>query len=246
MISIDRVYKTVQALINKENSGYINPTDFNLFAKYAQDEIFRNYFDELNREINKENRGLINKGYANLPQLQLQKINIFSTLSTLPVVGGVLTLPSDLYWIEPNGLINSTVGMSPSVIEQVTQGSSRFLNCSEVAPTESFPVFENYGDTYRITPDTITSVNIQYLRCPADPVWTYSTITSPKSNGNGNNVRELFNPSLPDFKDFELHKTEFVPLVLGILTLSGINLREAQVAEIAENLKDKDYNKTNN
>ena len=48
MIHIDSVYQTVQALANKEQRGYITPQEFNLFANQAQQDIFEQYFYDLN------------------------------------------------------------------------------------------------------------------------------------------------------------------------------------------------------
>ena len=48
MVNIDTVYQTVQALANKEQRGYITPQEFNLFANQAQQDIFEQYFYDLN------------------------------------------------------------------------------------------------------------------------------------------------------------------------------------------------------
>jgi hypothetical protein len=48
-ISIDRVYQKVLALANKEQRGYITPQEFNLFADMAQNEIFEQYFYDINQ-----------------------------------------------------------------------------------------------------------------------------------------------------------------------------------------------------
>ena len=48
-ISVDRVYQTVLAIANKEQRGYITPQEFNLFANQAQNEIFEQYFYDLNQ-----------------------------------------------------------------------------------------------------------------------------------------------------------------------------------------------------
>ena len=44
---INSVRNTVLAIINKNNYGYISPSDFNLFAKQAQLDIFDEYFIRL-------------------------------------------------------------------------------------------------------------------------------------------------------------------------------------------------------
>ena len=48
-VNVNTVYKKVLALANKEQRGYITPQDFNLFADHAQQEIFEQYFYDLNQ-----------------------------------------------------------------------------------------------------------------------------------------------------------------------------------------------------
>tara|TARA_Y100001938_G_scaffold22300_1_gene28752 strand:- start:9566 stop:10306 length:741 start_codon:yes stop_codon:yes gene_type:complete len=47
-VNVDTVYQTVQALANKEQRGYITPQEFNLFANQAQQDIFEQYFYDIN------------------------------------------------------------------------------------------------------------------------------------------------------------------------------------------------------
>jgi hypothetical protein len=49
MVNIDTVYQRVLAEANKEQRGYITPQEFNLFANQAQNEIFEQYFYDLNQ-----------------------------------------------------------------------------------------------------------------------------------------------------------------------------------------------------
>ena len=48
-VNIDTVYQRVLALANKEQRGYITPQEFNLLANQAQQEIFEQYFYDLNQ-----------------------------------------------------------------------------------------------------------------------------------------------------------------------------------------------------
>ena len=48
-VSIATVYQRVQALVNKEQRGYLTPTEFNLFANKAQMDIFEQYFYDLHQ-----------------------------------------------------------------------------------------------------------------------------------------------------------------------------------------------------
>ena len=49
MINIDTVYQKVLAIANKEQRGYITPQEFNLFADYAQKDIFEKYFYDISQ-----------------------------------------------------------------------------------------------------------------------------------------------------------------------------------------------------
>jgi len=222
---IDTIYKVLLTILNKENQGYVSPEEYNLIANNVQNEIFRYYFEEENLDKNKENRGLTNSGYSNLSFNQRQRITQFASNADITAVNGLLTLPTDIYLIEDNGVSTS----SGILIEEVERNSIITLNRTEAKPTMLYPVYENYGKTLKIYPNTITDVNIRYIRKPLEPKWTYSMVAN----------KEMFNPSNTSFQDFELHPSEFSNIVLRMLVLFGINLREAEVTQIAEILKDK-------
>ena len=61
---INSVRNTVLSVLNKNNYGYISPSDFNLFAQQAQMELYEGYFTDLNKVINRENRRLSGTDYV--------------------------------------------------------------------------------------------------------------------------------------------------------------------------------------
>lgn len=65
---INSVRNTVLSVLNKNNYGYISPSDFNLFATNAQMEIYEDYFDSYNKIINVENSRMSGTDYADLEQ----------------------------------------------------------------------------------------------------------------------------------------------------------------------------------
>ena len=112
---IDKIYKTLLTLINKEIQGYVTPTEFNLLANNVQLEIFREYFEDENRDKNKNNRGLTNKGYSNLDFNQRKRIEQFSRFASITPeslesssTSVILNLPTDLYFIVDDGITTST------------------------------------------------------------------------------------------------------------------------------------------
>ena len=80
---IDAVRNTVLAILNKNNYGYLSPSDFNLYAQQAQLEIFEDYFYQYNTQINLENARRSGTDYANLSKGILEVIDLFSKTATL-------------------------------------------------------------------------------------------------------------------------------------------------------------------
>ena len=75
---INSVRQTVMSVLNKNNYGYISPSDFNLFAKQAQLDLFENYFYQYNYQIMKENARQSGTGYADISKGIEEVINTFS------------------------------------------------------------------------------------------------------------------------------------------------------------------------
>lgn len=97
---INSVRNTVLSVLNKNNYGYVSPSDFNLFAKQAQLDLFETYFYQYNYQINKENARQSGTGYADIRKGLEELIEMFSvfnplTLSTIPPTNtNVYSLPS--------------------------------------------------------------------------------------------------------------------------------------------------------
>lgn len=65
---INSVRNSVLSILNKNNYGYISPSDFNLFALNSQMEIFEEYFSSYNKVINAENARTSGVDYADVEQ----------------------------------------------------------------------------------------------------------------------------------------------------------------------------------
>jgi len=55
MVNINTVYTTVLYILNKEQRGYVTPSEFNSLATLVQDEIFQSYFPDGN-QLNRFNQ----------------------------------------------------------------------------------------------------------------------------------------------------------------------------------------------
>ncbi len=80
---INSVRQTVMSVLNKNNYGYISPSDFNLYAKQAQLDLFEDYFYQYNYQINKENARKSGTGYADITKGLEEVIDTFSETKPL-------------------------------------------------------------------------------------------------------------------------------------------------------------------
>jgi hypothetical protein len=111
---INSVRQTVMSILNKNNYGYISPSDFNLYARQAQLDIFETYFYSYNYQLQKENARQSGTGYADITKGLEEVIDTFSV--TLPLLnsGGnnyflpsLITTSNDYYLINKNLVYNN-------------------------------------------------------------------------------------------------------------------------------------------
>lgn len=103
---INEVRNTVLSILNKNNYGYISPSDFNLFALNAQMEIYEEYYSSYNKTINAENARVSGTDYADIESPLAETIEYFLTKNYLVNIAGnifsaptLVTVGNDAYYI---------------------------------------------------------------------------------------------------------------------------------------------------
>jgi hypothetical protein len=216
---INTVRATVLSIANKNNYGYITPSDFNLYAKQAQLDIFEDYFYQYNNWIIKQNARVSGSNYADIVKGVVEVIDSFSVTSPITIVGSVYPLPEDYY------LINK-IFQGNTEIERVSQSKILLLNSSELTePSTMFPVYTAQADDITIYPTLTGVVNCQYIRYPKDPKWTYVSLSEGEP---------LFDESSADYQDFELPLSDQVNLVNKILQYAGMSIREIPLVQFGQ------------
>jgi hypothetical protein len=234
---INSVRNTVLSVLNKNNYGYISPSDFNLFAQQAQMEIYEEYYSSYNKTINAENARVSGTEYADIENPIAEVLESFLRNDTLTQV----TAASNQYYVP--SLV--TTGYNFYMISRLTcfdpTGTSRLGDAEKVAnarlymlldsmltaPTTKYPSYIIEGDIITVYPDTIngaSSLKCSYFRLPKDPKWTYINLP---------NGEPAFDQSQPDYQDFELPFEDEYKLVMKILQYCGMSIREIQVAQYA-------------
>jgi hypothetical protein len=234
---INSVRNTVLAVLNKNNYGYVSPSDFNLYAKQSQLEIFEEYFSQYNKTINAENARMSGTSYADIRKSIEECIEIFSQTSTLTQVApgsNRFYLPSLTTTGFDYFLINKVLCYDASGPTRVFKGEAEKVNHSQITmlvnsllttPTEQYPAYVQEGGIMTVYPSTInlpSEVDAQYFRYPKDPKWTYITLASGEP---------VFDQSQPDYQDFEVPLEDEYKLVSKILQYCGMSIREIQVAQ---------------
>lgn len=233
MISVDRVYKTVLMFANSDIRGNVKPTDLRLALYDVVNEIVEEYFYEVNRMLNRENRGLINGGFENIPDRIREKILYFLKEDVaLNYAAPYFELPTDLRYID------SVFYQDNNEVEFCKHNKEfkLLLNYADTLPTNTNPIGLRIGNKIKVAPTTIVDeVTISYLRNPLIPNWTYTVVGGA----------ELFNPSAPDFQDIDLHPSEENRVVLATLKRFGVNLKETDLTQMTAAREQIDFNQDN-
>ena len=224
-VSVDTVYQRVLTLANKEQRGYITPQEFNLLANQAQVEMLNQYFYILiqwNRAHGNSNE------YADMLSIISEKIAVLNVRAlNLPVTSGIIeilenaSLPFEVYKLGSVFTNDTQVE-----VEEVNYNEYQTMQSGPLTkPTLTRPVYVNRIDGLNIYPNTITSVDIQYVKVPNTVQWAYVVV----------NNKPLYNDNTS--VDFELHASEETELVYKILKLAGINLKNPEVVKAGQALE---------
>jgi len=231
-VSVDTVYQRVLTLANKEQRGYITPQEFNLLANHAQMEMFEQYFYDI-KQFNRVPGN--NQEYSDPLSVLYEKIGIFEELhgnswmtSNMPLSGSYLSIPDEIYKI-------GTVKVSRAHVELLnTKDWSISRDLPLTTPTEERPIgsitskglIVAIGRASYATPSPSMNMSISYIRRPRKVEWAYVIV----------NDKALYNDNIS--VDFELHPSEETELVYKILKLAGINLKSAEVVQVAQTLEE--------
>ena len=240
---INSVRNTVLAIINKNNYGYISPSDFNLFAKQAQLDLFDEYFINYNQQINEENARISGTGYADIKLGYEEVIDTFSITATLTqnaiiyyYLPSATTTGTDYYLL--NKVLCFNGGSLSGEAEKVSNNKIKLLNNSFNCTFYHISSIYSTRRFYYYYPSVFNGALMYkavYIRYPKDPKWTYVTLY---------NGEPLFDQTQNDYQDFELPIDDSNNLVARILQYAGISIREADVFQFGQ-IEEQQQNQTN-
>ena len=215
-IDVNTVYRTVLAILNKEQRGYMTPDQFNKAAAQAQLDIFNKYFDELNQLTKTPQPGL---DYADRLISLDEKMSIFRVNDTAGTgVAGVFGLPATLREL-------GNVVYNDIEVQRLSRDQFYNINKSEYTkPSLNYPIYLYEDSSIKIYPvEIITGVRLNYIRKIVNPKWGYI------SAGVAGNYQYDSTSSV----QFELHISEETKLILSILQYAGVTVKDNDIVNFA-------------
>lgn len=232
---INSVRNAVLSILNKNNYGYISPSDFNLYAKQAQTELYEEYFSSYNKTINMENARMAGTEYADIENNIAEVIESFLRTDTLVQVTPSTNeyyMPSLITTGYNSYMISKLICYDPLTsgrlgdAEKVSNARiNMLLDSLLTSPTKKYPAYIIEENKITVYPDTIngaSSLKCSYFRLPKDPKWTYVNLL---------NGEPSFDASQPDYQDFELPAEDEYKLITKILEYCGMSIRESEVTQ---------------
>ena len=227
-INVNTVYQTVLMILNKEQRGYMTPTEFNTVATQVQLEIFEKYFDDLNQQLRVPQA---DTDYADRQENIDEKIAIFKTFGNANYVTANASLS---YFTLPNSdaysefvsfyRMGNVLYDNEKIVQRLDRHDFYYANRSKLTkPSTLNPAYLYENQKLFVKPETITSnIQVDYVRKPKNVVWAFTV---------GNLGQYISNPA--SSQNFEIHESEQTEVVLKVLLYAGIVIRDPQIIQVA-------------
>lgn len=232
MASVREVYNALKDLANKEQRGFITPSEFNSFAPIAQQNVFNKLFKDITAAEALRRRNVDPaRDKSTIKQIK-EDLGVFSKDSTITKASGVFAKPDDfarLISMKTAGDIlldvTSSVMIDPIYDEEKID---RILLSDLSKPTTDRPV-AIIKDSITVYPTSVNRIQVRYYKQPEgiDPTTGARTVSLPKFGFTTSNGKEAYNASTS--VDFELPEHYTSDLVFEIAKLAGVNLRDPNV-----------------
>ena len=156
--------------------------------------------------------------------------NNIVTFVTAPAIADVILvelLPSDFY------RLGSVIYKDATEVQMVDRNEFYYIQKSPLTKaTESQPIFLYEDNKLLVYPTTIsTAIQVSYIKKPNQVQWSYST---------GDFGQFIYSSTAST--NFELHPSEQVDLISGILVYSGVIIQDPTIIQLASQQIQKEDN----
>jgi hypothetical protein len=237
-ININDVYKSVLVVLQQEKRGVLTPTEFNKIAAQSQQEIYNQYFDDLNQLLRLPQTTL---AYADRFALLDEKISLFkrtinknTDAATQIALTNVQELGSVVYFETETAAGRESQRIQKQDVYTVNQSPL-------TEPTKHYPVYTYENNIIQVYPNSGSgsigvgpgpvspgpgdpfNFQINYLAFPEDPIWGFD-IEPNLGNYIYNAVKST---------DFEIHQSDQPLLIDKILGYAGVMTKDQLALSLA-------------
>ena len=236
-MTIDEIYRLVQTFANKEQRGFISPTDFNLLAKQAELELYNKRLSIVKEKSPiKKAQGIYGETLS--PELAKQDILSFFERKVLQTSGNIqyqtftseesVNIECDYIesiFINPSGDHNISTNTPVDIVEP--KDVNQILRSSLVKPSFDYPIAliskSATGKGIIVFPEGSSNIIVYcYYYGTTSPKWSYVTISG----------KPVYNPAASN--NFKISSRCHGELVVKILEYLGVSIREAEVVQYAQ------------
>jgi hypothetical protein len=231
-VNVNEVYKFVQFISNKSQSGNLTPDNFNTSLKRALYEFVMNRLGNI---------------FQYQPGQPVQRISFQSSKRVsddlrhliTPVnpahvdIDGQFPIPADYLFCTSIRYKYKTLsddGKNTEYVERkvdlVTDAEVSSISDSEIFKARlkagKMCFAAEYGDYFQFYPSNVGTVIFTYLRMPETPMWAFTVV----------NNRPVYDPA--NSVDVDIQEISTSEVVMNVCNFLGINLRENDLIQYSE------------
>jgi hypothetical protein len=163
-INVNKVYRTVLSVLNKEGRGFLTPDQFNRIGRQVQLDLLDRAFFDYNRAVTKHSAGRAVNDYGDIPEKIQEKIDPFYKAADISyLLSSPLTKPTTSF----------------PVYYQRTK--------SDDPPTSDIIVEPAFTDQSW----TLGNLLCEYIKVPVDPIWAYTGGTNNAYSWDSGNSKNF-------------------------------------------------------
>lgn len=219
-MTIDQVYKFVDFIIKKSNSGgYLTPDEFNLIINRAQIQYFNKLYG--NQNDYRYDRPVPKIAYAITEKISNSLSPFLSDSTSLTIDGnGQVNIPSDLF--QTVSITHNIDGIEYEITRVEQDRVANNLSSYYDSPTSDYPIYSQLRTKFQFYPKNLATASLFYLKKPTDMVWGYTMSGAIPVYDSATSVQPLW-------KDMDMNEIIYIAL-----SYIGVNLKDPDVSQFAQ------------
>jgi hypothetical protein len=217
-MDVNQVYKLIQFIANKNQQGYLNPSQFNLIINQAQNSYTSFLLGSLQQYMPGRPVARVELGNNSIVRQRLAPIIKATTLT----IDGAGFSPYPTDYVQVDAIRTNTLQR----VRFVQQDSLYSYYNSVIDPIADNPIYLLEDNGLRFYPITLGSAKLSYVSDPVDMLWAYTL------DVNGRPVYDAANSVDPIW-----NVTSILEIVTRALSMIGVNLQAGAISQYAQEIK---------